>query len=125
MKLLDTHIMLAALGQVDLSLPESIRNELVGQDEIFVSVVSIWEIAIKHRIGKLKLSIPLALLPILIADQNIKVLSITTEHTLSSIKPELITKDPFDRLLLGICAVEGMRLLTLDRAIVDHPLAWR
>jgi PIN domain nuclease of toxin-antitoxin system len=125
MKLLDTHVMLAVLGQVDLSLPENILHELSSPQDSFVSVVSIWEVAIKHRIGKLKISIPLNLLPIVIADQNIGILPITTEHALSSIQPEIITKDPFDRLLLGICAAEGMKLLTMDHAMVDHPLAWR
>lgn len=125
MKLLDTHVMLAALGQVDLALPENLRHEFVGKSGIYVSVVSIWEVAIKYRVGKLKMSIPLALLPEIIADQNITVLPITAEHTLTSITPELITKDPFDRLLLGVCAAEGMRILTLDRAMISHPLAWR
>ena len=117
--------MLAVLGQVDLSLPDSLKNQFVGKSDIFVSVVSIWEVAIKHRIGKLKISIPLTLLPEILADQNMKVLPITTEHALASIDPELVTKDPFDRLLLGVCAVEGMKILTLDRAMVSHPLAWR
>ena len=125
MKLLDTHILLAVLGDVDLTLPDSIQNELVGKSDIYVSVVSIWEVAIKHRIGKLKISIPLKLLPEIIADQNIKVLPITTEHALAAINPELVTKDPFDRLLLGVCASEGIKILTLDRAMVSHPLAWR
>lgn len=125
MKLLDTHIMLSALGQVDLSLPENILAELMGRDDIYVSVVSIWEVAIKCRIKKLKLNIPLGRLPSLLADQNMTILPIKTDHTLSSIGPELITNDPFDRLLLGVCAVEGMRLLTIDKAMVAHPLAWR
>lgn len=125
MKLLDTHILLAVLGDVDLTLPDSIKNELVGKSDIYVSVVSIWEVAIKYRIGKLKISIPLKLLQEIIADQNIKVLPITTEHALAAINPELVTKDPFDRLLLGVCASEGMKILTLDHAMVSHPLAWR
>jgi PIN domain nuclease of toxin-antitoxin system len=125
MKLLDTHIMLSALGQVDLSLPENILAELMGRDDIYVSVVSIWEVAIKYRIKKLKLNIPLGRLPSVLADQNMTVLPIRADHTLSSIGPELITNDPFDRLLLGVCAAEGMRLLTMDKAMVAHPLAWR
>jgi PIN domain nuclease of toxin-antitoxin system len=125
MRLLDTHIMLAVLGQVDLSLPEKIRTEFAERESIYVSVVSIWEVAVKHRIGKLKISIPLDQLPIVLEEQNINVLPITFEHDLADIGPELITKDPFDRLLLGVCAAEGMRLLTLDRAMANHPLAWR
>jgi PIN domain nuclease of toxin-antitoxin system len=125
MKLLDTQIMLAVLGQVDLSLPGNILDELAGPRDCYISVVSIWEVAIKYRIGKLKISVPLSLLPVVIKDQNITILPITTDHALSSIQPEIITKDPFDRLLLGVCAVERMKFITIDRALVDHPLAWR
>ena len=34
-----------------------------------------------------------------------------------------MTRDPFDRMLLAQCQVEGLRLLTIDRALVAHPLA--
>lgn len=36
-----------------------------------------------------------------------------------------MTHDPFDRLLLAQCRVEGMRLVTRNRALAAHPLAWR
>ena len=35
------------------------------------------------------------------------------------------TRDPFDRLLLATCQVEGLRLVTLDRALSSHALAWK
>jgi PIN domain nuclease of toxin-antitoxin system len=123
--LLDTHILLSALGQVDLVLPAFIQNELMELDGGSVSVVSIWEIAIKNRIGKLHLYFPVEKLPIMVERQNLIIIDITAKHTLADIGPEPITKDPFDRLLLGVCAAEGMKLLTIDKALVDHPLAWR
>jgi PIN domain nuclease of toxin-antitoxin system len=123
--LLDTHILLSALGQVDLVLPAPIQRELMELDGSGVSVVSIWEIAIKYRIGKMRLYFPLDKLPTMIERQNIVIIDISAEHTLADIGIEPITKDPFDRLLLGVCAAEGMKLLTIDKALVDHPLAWR
>ena len=39
--------------------------------------------------------------------------------------PEPPTRDPFDRLLLAQCAVDNLRLVTVDRALAGHPLAWR
>ncbi len=125
MILLDTHILLSALGQVDLELPSSVQHKLVGIDYANVSVVSIWEIAIKIRIGKMRLNFPLANLPTMIERQNIAILDITKDHALVAIGHEPITKDPFDRLLLGVCVVEGLKLLTIDKALVDHPLVWR
>jgi PIN domain nuclease of toxin-antitoxin system len=123
--LLDTHIVLAVLGQTDLILPSPVENLLRQTKSQFVSVVTIWEIAIKHRIGKLTLSIELKNLPNLLVDIDIGILPIEPQHTLADIGLEPLTKDPFDRLLLGVCAAEHMKLLTLDRALAAHPLAWR
>lgn len=125
MILLDTHILLSTLGQIDLVLPALIKNELSTMNDAHVSVASIWEIAIKFRIGKMKLTFDLDRLPTMIARQEITILDITANHSLASIDSEPITKDPFDRLLLGVCAAEGMKLLTIDKALVSHPLAWR
>ena len=123
--LLDTHIVLAILGQTDLILPPAVENLLRQTKSQYVSVVTIWEIAIKHRIGKLTLSIDLKNLPNLLVDIDIGILPIVSQHTLADIGIEPLTKDPFDRLLLGVCAAEHMKLLTMDRALMTHPLAWR
>ena len=56
---------------------------------------------------------------------DITILDIVSAHTTAEIGQEPVTKDPFDRLLLGVCASERKRLLTIDKALVDHPLAWR
>ena len=125
MILLDTHILLSALGQVDLDLPPAIQQELAENDDAATSVASIWEIAIKQRIGKLRLTFAIDRLPTLIMRQDISILEIATEHTLANIGPEPTTKDPFDRLLLGVCAAERIQLLTIDRALAAHPLSWR
>ncbi len=125
MILLDTHMLMALLGQADLVLKPAMTDVLHGNTNKFVSVVTIWEMAIKHRLGKLHLAFSLPDLPDILAKIEIGLLNITTAHTLAAIGPEPITKDPFDRLLLGVCATEAMRLLTIDRALADHPLAWR
>jgi PIN domain nuclease of toxin-antitoxin system len=123
--LLDSHIVLSALGLVDISLTPAMRRQMSDHENIYVSVVSIWELAIKHRLKKLGLAVPPDQLADLLERLNIEVLPILATHTVSNIGPEPSTKDPFDRLLLGVCAVEGMSLLTLDEKLIDHPLAWR
>jgi PIN domain nuclease of toxin-antitoxin system len=122
---LDTHMVLSILGQTDLVFPLEIAKRLREPENSFVSVASIWEIAIKHRIGKLSITFNLSRLPHILEDIGIAVLDIEPKHALADIGIEPITKDPFDRLLLGVCAAEGMKLLTIDKALVDHPLAWR
>jgi PIN domain nuclease of toxin-antitoxin system len=125
MIVLDTHMVLALLGQVNMVLQPAIENELRGPSKKFVSVASVWEMAIKHRIGKLMLEFDLDDLSSILNRIDIRLLSVTADHALANIGSEPVTKDPFDRLLLGVCASESMKLLTIDRALVRHPLAWR
>lgn len=125
MPLLDTHILLASIGQSSIFIPKPMRHFLSVRTDQCVSVVSIWEIAIKSRLGKLGLTISLAQLPELIGDLNLRILPVNTDHAIVDVGEEPATKDPFDRLLLGVCAAEGIPLVTLDRALADHPLAWR
>ncbi len=56
---------------------------------------------------------------------GISLLDIDHHHVLAELDPEPATRDPFDRLLLAQCQVEGMQLVTIDRALAGHPLAWR
>jgi PIN domain nuclease of toxin-antitoxin system len=117
---------------IDLSRDElgrrsqQITSELLSPANIcFASVASLWEVAIKFRLGRLDLTRPLEDFPIYLRRVGFNFLSIDFRHALTSVVPEPPTRDPFDRLLLAPCAVENLRLVTLDRALVDHPLAWR
>jgi PIN domain nuclease of toxin-antitoxin system len=93
--------------------------------EHYLSAASLWEIAIKWRLGKLRLTPGLSALPSLLADMGVKVIAINEHHALASVEPEPMTRDPFDRMLLAQCRVEGLRLVTIDRALVSHPLTAR
>ena len=93
--------------------------------DLFVSVVSFWEIAIKVRQGKLALEEPLSHLEEAVQSWGCTVLPVIASHVVAEVEPWPPTNDPFDRLLLAICSVEGLRLVTRDRKLVDHPLAWR
>jgi PIN domain nuclease of toxin-antitoxin system len=124
--LLDTNVLLPAIEKRNADLSASIRGVLTSPDmEIFVSVANLWEIAIKYRLGKLDLGQPLERLPELISAIGMAIIDVTTDHVLTSVDPEPVTRDPFDRLLIAQCKVEGMKLLTVDRALHTHPLAWK
>jgi PIN domain nuclease of toxin-antitoxin system len=56
---------------------------------------------------------------------GVQLIGIEFQHVVANINPEPPTKDPFDRLLLGVCAAEKLQLVTMDRALSGHPLAWR
>ena len=53
---------------------------------------------------------------------GLSMLSIEVEHVITTAYPEPESRDPFDRLLLAQCQVENLKLLTLDRALLKHPL---
>ena len=126
MILLDTQIICAVIQRTPEILPPAISNLLLTSEaRVAVSVTSLWEITIKWRIKKLVLHMEPKLLPTLIRSYQFDLLPIEEAHVLAEIAPELKHGDPFDRLLLGICAAERMKLVTIDRALVDHPLAWR
>ena len=121
--LLDTSVLIAL---VEGRLDARVRDALVSPDAaLHVSVASLWEIAIKFRLGKLALEAPLAQLPELVENLGLVLLAIEASHVLVAVDPEPATRDPFDRLLLAQCAVENLHLVTIDRHLTAHPLAWR
>jgi PIN domain nuclease of toxin-antitoxin system len=122
--LLDTHVFLALI-EPQLSGFRPLTRWLARQPdaELSLSIASLWEIAIKRRLGKLDLPVELSELPGLARLLGIELIVITAQHVLSQLDPEPVTRDPFDRLLLAQCGAEGLRLLTADRALVRHPLA--
>jgi PIN domain nuclease of toxin-antitoxin system len=92
---------------------------------MFVSIASVWEMAIKARLGKLPLGMPVWELPVSVLAFGYTLLGIDQHHAIEDLLDEPATSDPFDRILLAQCQVEGMRLVTTDRALQAHPLAWR
>lgn len=122
--LLDTHIVLALLQQGDAPLSaNTLRMLRDPASALRGSVATLWEIAIKHRLGKLRLTFPLDALPRLLKELGAEIVEINELHALAEVFPEPPTRDPFDRLLLAQCQIEGFRLVTLDRALAGHPLA--
>ena len=90
-----------------------------------VSVASLWEIAIKTRLGKLDPGVPVEHMQFNLQQAGLTILPIKVEHVLTVAEPQPPTRDPFDRLLLAQAQVEGLQLVTIDRALIDHPLAYR
>lgn len=58
-------------------------------------------------------------------DTGLTILPIDIPHVITAAEPEPDTRDPFDRLLLAQCQVEGLQLVTIDRALVGHRLAFK
>lgn len=124
--LLDTHFVLAGVNR-EMQQRYPLIDRLITDDvaETFASVASLWEIAIKSRLGKLETRIPIEDIPEYLQFARVKILRIDVPHVITAAEPEPETRDPFDRLLLAQCQTEGLLLVTVDRALTDHRLAFK
>ena len=112
--LIDTHVLIWFLeGNKSLSKP---HRQIISdsQNDVLVSIASLWEIAVKISLGKLTLAKPLADVIKQIAVENIEVLPILPKHTLQvSILP-FHHRDPFDRIIIAQLQVENLPIVTND-----------
>jgi PIN domain nuclease of toxin-antitoxin system len=109
--LLDTHILLW-LMQDDPRLDGRARAFIDSASEVYVSSASIWELAIKARIGKIEED-PEEIVEMM-GTAGLLDLPVGTRHAVGSGKLPLLHRDPFDRLLVAQAISETMRLLTAD-----------
>jgi PIN domain nuclease of toxin-antitoxin system len=87
----------------------------LGQ-EVFLSAVSAWEVAIKSAAGKLRLpEPPAAYVPRRMADQGLRPLPVSHQHALAVFALPPHHRDPFDRLLIAQANLEDLILITADR----------
>jgi PIN domain nuclease of toxin-antitoxin system len=92
-------------------------------NEIFLSIASLWEIAIKMSIGKLELSMSYKdLLSTQIEDNEIKLLPIEKNHLRELVRLPFYHRDPFDRLIISQSIAENLPILTCDRHFSDYPV---
>ena len=118
--LIDTHILIWFLEGSKL-LSKS-RRQIIAtpQNDIFVSIASLWEIAIKISLGKLTLTSPLADVIKQIAVENIEILSIAPEHTLQVSVLPFYHRDPFDRIIIAQAQVENSPIMTADAEFTKY-----
>jgi PIN domain nuclease of toxin-antitoxin system len=124
--LADTHVLLALLhGALKDTYPIIAESMMHPETKTYASVASLWEIAIKTRLKKLDPGAQLEDIPELLSAGGLIILPIETAHAITEVTPEAATKDPFDRLLLAQCQVEGLKLATMDRKLIGHRLVFR
>ncbi|HCS21954.1 MAG TPA: PIN domain nuclease [Bacteroidetes bacterium] len=112
--LLDTHTFLWFLdGSNNLSMKArtSIENP---ENSKFISIASIWEIAIKMNLGKLKLDFKLEDLKEEIIRSNFEILPLDFEHLIELSNLEVIHNDPFDRIIISQAIAEKQTIISKD-----------
>lgn len=112
--LLDTHVFLwFVLGQRQCtSATRSIIEDPANDCKI--SIASLWEIGIKHTLGKLELHTRIEGFFEAFTAGGFTPFPITSPHILELATLPLHHRDPFDRMLIAQAKVEGMQLLTAD-----------
>lgn len=115
--LLDTHVLLWAL--VDDPRLSAAQREILsaGAGEIYVSAASVWEVGIKRALGKL--DVPANVFDVAHAS-GCRPLVITWAHASAAAALPQHHADPFDRMLIGQAATEGMVLVSSDRRIAAY-----
>ena len=120
--LLDTQIALWLFeGNEKLRVREVIFDD---ENEVYVSVVSAWEVAIKVSIGKLDFEGGSEVFLSSVKNYDMHLLGVKGEYITSVEKLPFIHRDPFDRLLVSTALTEGLTVITSDENIQKYDVQW-
>jgi len=120
--LLDTHTFLWFIDDSP-QLSQKGKTLLEADNELLLSIASLWEIAIKLRLGKLTVAVPIEVLMTQQLTQNdIALLPITVAPLMIVSTLPLHHRDPFDRLLIAQAMVEQMPIVSADPAFDAYPV---
>jgi PIN domain nuclease of toxin-antitoxin system len=118
--LLDTHIALWAITDSPALSSAARLYILAPNNEIYVSAVSIWEISIKHGLGRGNMPISGREAAEYFMQAGYMNLDISSHHAVYVESLPLHHADPFDRMLVAQALSEPMRLLTHDKEIAAY-----
>ncbi len=120
--LLDTHTLLWTLFE-DEKLSAKAREAISNaENQIYVSVISYWEISLKYALGKLELEgITPDELPEKAKEIDIETMELSEEDAITFYKlPRLKHKDPFDRLIIWQAIRRDLPLISKDKSMEDY-----
>ncbi len=121
--LLDTHVFLWYIT-ADPRLPTAFRDAIADPDnQVFLSVASVWEAVIKNGLGKLSLpASPAEYLPRQRALHRIGSIPIEEETLVHLAALPPLHRDPFDRILVSQAMQHAMTVVTVDVAVKQYPI---
>lgn len=118
--LLDTHTLLWWADQPSLISDQAKRIVESGHTQVYTSIVSAWEVAIKQRLGKL--FVPMTVEQI-VERGKFLLLPVNLKHVAVLSDLPLLHSDPFDRMLVAQAMAENLTLITRDEAILRYPIS--
>ena len=118
--LLDTHLLLWAASAPE-RLSAKARSLLLATDSrLIFSAASLWEIAIKRTLGRADFNVDPRRLWRMLLVNGYTELAVNGEHAIAVNDLPPLHKDPFDRILVAQARVEGIVLLTVDKAVARY-----
>jgi PIN domain nuclease of toxin-antitoxin system len=121
--LLDTHTFIWFLnGDKNLSITAKKYIEDIDAEN-YLSIVTLWEIAIKISLGKLELNIPFEKLEAYILENNFQILPILFNDFIELSNLPFHHRDPFDRLLIAQSIGNTLNLISKDSVFVEYGVA--
>lgn len=119
--LLDTQLLLWAAADSSRLSP-SAREEIEDPEkELTFSAASLWEVTIKHALGRKDFRVDPRLLRRGLLDNGYIELPVTSQHAVNVESLPPLHKDPFDRMLIAQAMTEGIVLLTADNHVAQYP----
>jgi len=120
--LLDTHVVIWLL-EADSNLSEKLVATINDtKNRISVSIATLWEMTIKHSLGKLKLKKSLSEIFSHLKSLDINILDIREKHLLALQQLPFHHRDPFDRIIISQSISEGITLISKDSVFNEYDI---
>ena len=122
-RLLDTHTFLWLRNA-----PEKVSEKVLGayfemDNNVFLSMASVWEMQIKSQLGKLELDLPFkTIIQTQCMNNGLQILPIETSHIFALTELPFHHKDPFDRVILIQAKLENLKLASVDSVFHHHDI---
>ena len=119
--LIDTHVALWLFNEHE-NLPTAVREHLLDEaNELYISIASAWEIAIKHSIGKLReFSGGVKRFLQTVRENPIELITVMPQYVEIVEELPYIHRDPFDRIIIATAICEDMSIVTTDESIRNY-----
>ena len=118
--LLDTHLLLWAASEPQRLSAKARALLLDPANQLVFSSASLWEISIKNGLERSDFNVDPRRLWRMLLVNGYRELPVTSEHTVALTGLPPLHKDPFDRILIAQARVEGLTLLTADKALAKY-----
>jgi PIN domain nuclease of toxin-antitoxin system len=122
--LLDTHTFIW-YSEDDPKLPELLKKEIEIADSVYLSIASLWEIAIKLSISKLSLKSNYESIEASLEPAGIILLPISFVDTVRVMNLPLHHRDPFDRILIAQSMNNSLTLVSCDAIFTAYSIQLR